>query len=268
MNKGKVTKLLRKAGLMHAADRLRYSLMRYRNRTVNQEFKRQHPGVALPPDYLMYESFQLNYGKYYQGGRETAQWVVAELARFTSLSGKHILDWGCGPGRVIRHLPALVGAGGRFTGTDYNAQSIAWCRQHLPGITFLQNKLDPPLALPSESVDALYGISIFTHLSEASHTKWAQELLRVLKPGGLALLTTHGQAFRPLLTDEEKTLFDQGELVIRSNVAEGHRVFSSFQPVSFWQQLFLPAAEILDFIAGERHGAAASQDVWLLRKRE
>lgn len=267
MNKGSLSYLLRKAGLMHAADKARYGLMRYRNRSLNRVFRAANPGVSLPPDYLMYESFRLDYRKYYEGGREAAEWVRGHLAKHLELQSLHILDWGCGPGRVIRHLPEVVGRGCRYTGTDYNPASVAWCRQHLPGIEFLLNGIVPPLQAPAATFDAVYGISILTHLSASGHQHWYDELMRVTRPGGVVLLTTHGAAFRPILTPTEQAAFDAGELVVRGSVQEGHRVFASFQPPTFLYELFGQQSEVLEHQPGTRQGATVSQDVWLLRKR-
>lgn len=266
MNKATLSTWLRQAGLLHLADKLRYWLLRARYYRENRAFRAAHPAVALPPDYLMYESFKLRYRNYYEGGRETAEWVKNELAPYTSLHGQHLLDWGCGPGRVIRHLPAVVGGGCQFTGTDANAESVAWCRAHLPGITFLHNGMSPPLALAAGSVDAAYGISIFTHLSAAGHVSWLAELLRVLRPGGVLLLTTHGAAFRAILTPAEQARFDAGELVERRQVREGHRVFAAFQPPAFLRQLFGERLVVLRHEPGQQRGQRVSQDVWLLRK--
>ena len=257
---------LRRAGLMHLADVVRFRLLQARHRAENQRFRAAHPGVPLPPDYLMYESYRLSYRGYYEGGRTTAEWVRDQLAPHLPLQNQHLLDWGCGPGRVVRHLPAVVGQGCRYTGTDANAQSIAWCRAHLPGITFLTNEMRPPLALPDGSVDAAYGISIFTHLSHEGHASWLAELLRVLRPGGVLLLTTHGAAFRAILTPAEQAQFDAGQLVERRQVREGHRVFAAFQPTAFLQGLFGKRLAVLAHTPGQWLGQGASQDVWLLRK--
>ncbi|RYY20740.1 MAG: class I SAM-dependent methyltransferase, partial [Cytophagaceae bacterium] len=195
MKKATLSAWLRQARLLHLADRLRFWLLRARHRRENQAFRLAHPAVALPPDYLMYEAFKLRYRNYYEGGRATAEWLKEQLAPYASLHNQHVLDWGCGPGRVVRHLPAVIGQGCRFTGTDANAQSVAWCQAHLPGISFLHNGMSPPLALADGVVDVAYGISIFTHLSAAGHASWLAELRRVLRPGGVLLLTTHGAAF-------------------------------------------------------------------------
>src|SRR5690606_11385803 len=46
---------------------------------------------------------------------------------------------------------------------------------------------------PDASVDLLYGISVMTHLTELNQQLWLEEISRILKPGGCALLTTHGE---------------------------------------------------------------------------
>ena len=91
---------------------------------LNKIFKLENPQVKLPPDYLIYESFQLDYKKYFTDSKDTTQWLTDHLKKHIDLKGKRILDWGCGPGRIIRHLPAVIGNGCEFFGTDYNKNSI------------------------------------------------------------------------------------------------------------------------------------------------
>ncbi|WP_162910666.1 class I SAM-dependent methyltransferase [Hymenobacter oligotrophus] len=269
MNKAFLSNLLRRVGLIYGADLVRYGFVRYQNRQQNRAFRAANPAVALPPDYPLYETYQLNYRKYYEGGRDTAQWICDLLSPHLELRNAHLLDWGCGPGRVIRHLPEVLGHGCRYTGTDYNPEFVAWCRQHLarPDTAFLQNGIEPPLAAEAATFDAVYGISIFTHLSEQGHQLWFRELMRVTKPGGVLLFTTHGEAFLPVLTPAEQARFAAGRLVIRSYENEGHRMFGAFQPTAYLQQLFGQQTEVLQHVPGQRLGNTSSQDVWLLRKR-
>ena len=46
--------------------------MKYQNKKDNEAFKKKFPDIVLPPDYLMYESFKLDYASYYFGGKKTA----------------------------------------------------------------------------------------------------------------------------------------------------------------------------------------------------
>ncbi len=210
-----IKRFLRTFGLMFIADKLRFSWIRIRNFKDNAAFKRSYSDVILPPDYLMYESFQLDYSRYFINGKKTTEWLIDLVKPFHNLNQADVLDWGCGPGRLIRHLPELLKDAGSFTGTDYNEKTIQWCQDNLKGIDFAKNDLMPPLPFPEESFDLIYAISIFTHLSETAHEAWLQELLRVVKPKGIVFLTLHGEAFQDKLESAEKADFQQKKLVVR-----------------------------------------------------
>ena len=254
-------------GLALYLDHVRYLFFKLKNLRANLAFRKQHPTIKLPPDYLMYESFRLDFKAYLTGGREVAEWLINHFRRHVpKLEHLSVLDWGCGPGRVVRHLPDLLPACDIY-GTDYNQQSIQWCRKNLPGITFLQNDLLPPIPAEAEQFDIIYGISILTHLSEPNHHKWLTELMRVLKPGGILFLTTHGDAFQNKLSAEELKIYRDDQLVIRSKVKEGHRVFGAFHPPGYTRTLFGQFGKIATFIPGKYvAGKYPEQDIWILRK--
>ena len=266
MNKGNISNILRKLRLMHLTDRVRYYVQSYKNKQSNRAFLNTHPNINLPPDYLMYESFQINYEKYLIGGKDVAQWIVNNLKKFNTSEKMSILDWGCGPGRVVRHMPELLGRGSKVFGTDYNAKSIAWCKSNLPDIDFNLNTLDPSLPYPDGTFDFIYGISIFTHLSEEMHNKWATELKRVLKKNGVLFLTTQGDNFKKIMSPAEVAQYDKGELVVRGNVIEGHRTYSAFHPDSFMRSLFKNDEVLEVIIQNAKEDKATPQDAWVVRK--
>jgi SAM-dependent methyltransferase len=51
----------------------------------------------------------------------------------------------------------------------------------------------PPLPYPTGYFDVIYSVSVFTHLRRAAFDEWMTELVRCLRPGGLAMLTFHGR---------------------------------------------------------------------------
>lgn len=265
MNTGQLTQPFRAIGLMHLLDKLKFYYQRMANRTANQHFVQQHPDFVLPPDYMMFESFQVNYERYYKSGQQSAQWLIDLLSPHVELNHKQILDWGCGPARVIRHFPPLL-PNCSFYGTDYNAQTIDWCQQHIPQVQFSHNQLSPPLSYPSYSFDVIYGISIFTHLSEPKHLDWYQELIRVAKTGAVLLLTTQGEAFKEKMTTAEQQQFEAGQLITRGKVVEGHRVYSAFHPPAYMKQLFSQSSQILEHRVGRKVDWGVEQDVWVLKK--
>jgi SAM-dependent methyltransferase len=104
-----------------------------------------------------------------------------------------ILDWGCGCARNTQPL-IKIASGARIHGIDIDPLNIAWSKQHVAGATFDVSGLFPPLKFADGTFDIVYGLSIFTHLTERAQDLWLAELHRVLKPGGIAFLTYHGEA--------------------------------------------------------------------------
>ncbi|MEM9886445.1 MAG: class I SAM-dependent methyltransferase [Bacteroidota bacterium] len=266
INKGQISNFLRSVRLIYWTDWLRFLLQKWRNRRINRAFKEKHPEVQLPPDYLMYESFQLNYEKYYTESQASAQWLVNHLKPYMNLSSARILDWGCGPGRIIRHLPSLLGARGEYYGTDYNAKSIAWCKANLAHIQFSHNGLAANLSYQDNFFDVIYGISIFTHLSKELHWNWIAELQRILRKDGLLFLTTQGDNFKPKLSPQELEQYQKGQLVIRGKVKEGHRTYSTFHPKDFMLHLFKDLEIVAHITPPPEPNKWLPQDIWILRK--
>lgn len=266
MKKGEISNFLRNWRLLYLADSFRYLFEKHKNRKNNRLFVKKNPDVALPPDYLIYESFRMNYEKYYTDGADTARILASRFRKFTDLEDKRILDWGCGPGRVIRHLPVYAGKGCSFYGTDYNQQSVGWCKNNLPGIAFNDNTLDATLPYEDQFFDIIYGISVLTHLSEKMHYQWYNELIRILRPGGIMLVTTQGDNFREKLTESEMNEYDRGVLVVRGKVKEGHRTYSAFHPVAFMKGIFRDVDILEHLVTPPVSNKWLPQDTWIIRK--
>lgn len=127
-------------------------------------------------------------------GMRTAEGLQQALASaaFELNDGAAALDFGCGCGRTLlwlaRKFPKV-----RWHGSDVDAESVEWCRKSIPGGIFAVNGPIPPLPFPNDSFDLIYGVSVFTHLSEEHQRAWLPELKRVLRPGGLLLLSFHSR---------------------------------------------------------------------------
>lgn len=261
-----ITSVFRSLGLIKQVDNFHFYYSLIKTYNLRKQFRNEHPDVKLPPAYFIYETFNLNYNGFYDDSIETAKWLVEYFRKYKRLENISILDWGCGPGRIITHLPSFVDKSCKLYGTDYNQRYINWCKENISNVSFQTNTLDPPLKFDANSMDIVYGISIFTHLSKESHLSWFNELLRILKPGGIIFITLQGIAFKEKLTNIEKAKFDQGELVVKSKTLEGHRTFSAFQPVDFVKEL-IGNNEILEHIPGDNKSGKPQQDIWIIRKR-
>ncbi|HSF20330.1 MAG TPA: class I SAM-dependent methyltransferase [Vicinamibacteria bacterium] len=102
-----------------------------------------------------------------------------------------VLDWGCGCGRVSRFFSDTDV---RFHGAEIDKDNLGWCRDNLGFGTWHSFPLQPPTGLSDEAFDLVIGVSVFTHLNEATQFAWLEEIRRVLRPGGVAAFSTHGKA--------------------------------------------------------------------------
>lgn len=185
-----------------------------------------------------------------------------------------ILDWGCGCGRVARHVAAAV-APGALTGADIDRDNVQWCNDHLAGATFVHVPLHPPMPFADASFDLVYGISVFTHLREDEQFRWLSELQRITAPGALLLVTIHNRTVvdYAMVSPEEHArlsarIDDEGFFVNASNdQLEGQiddddyyvNVFHSHDYVrNRWSDLF----EVVDILPGFLH----THDLVVLRR--
>ncbi|CAL2061647.1 class I SAM-dependent methyltransferase [Tenacibaculum sp. 190524A05c] len=267
MKKIVVKRFLAQLNLLPLVEQLNFYRQKFKNKESNYAFKKNNPDVKLPPDFYIYETFQLNYEKFYTNGIPTAEWLINHVSEFKKLENSKILDWGCGTGRILRHLPTIAGNTNEYFGCDYNPKYVKWCSENLHNIDFKLNQVIPPLSYENDGFDLIYGISIFTHLSLEQHYSWFEELYRILKPNGILFLTTHGNAHQFKLTEKESQQFNNGELIVHDFKKEGNRLFSSYQPEEFMREIAQQyKLEILKHIPGEITDGKPQQDVWLFKK--
>lgn len=113
------------------------------------------------------------------------------LAPFVDLGAvTQVLEWGCGSGRLSRHLIDRF-PDARVCGVDIDGDAVAWAGAHLRG-HFVRCQTLPPLPFDDGSFDLIVGLSVMSHLTAPFQELWLQELRRVLRPGGVVLLSTHG----------------------------------------------------------------------------
>jgi len=110
------------------------------------------------------------------------------LLRFVRATvGGRVCDMGCGPGQVARFLHE---AGAEAFGLDLSPGMVAEARRLYAGVDFREGDM---LALPLED-ESLGGITAFyaiVNLPAELRPLVFREMLRVLRPAGLLLLTFH-----------------------------------------------------------------------------
>ncbi len=157
-------------------------------------FYSQAAEIEVPSPFLMYkvagtvdEAWFINSGK--------ASLVDLEIALSTvgyNLTDfKKILDWGCGCGRITRHMSEIKNYA-EIHGCDIDAEAINWSKTHIPFVNFSICDGLPPTLYPNNYFDFIFSHSVMTHLDENYQDAWLAELKRILKPGGVIILSTHG----------------------------------------------------------------------------
>ena len=172
------------------------------------------------------------------------------------------LDFGCGCGRIARHVVETSTVKKLF-GVDIDRVAVDWSRRHLLG-TYQVIQPNPPMGFKDGAFDLVYSVSVFTHLDEAAQRSWLSEILRVLRPGGLFVASTHAPELtwsRPDLTPQQhRALVETGFLF-----APGVYAFNEASAFHSEQYLRSEWGRFFQLQAFQSHGLAGYQDlaVWL-----
>jgi SAM-dependent methyltransferase len=258
-----ILRALARVGLLGRAYRAyeRASSLRAGGRAVTAD-----DGLPIPPPSLIVSvAGTADVEWFLRGGRLAAGSIRAALWR----QGRRIeelgavLDFGCGCGRVTRNWLALRDPD--VFGADMSEDAVEWCRRNLPFATFESNGLAPPLAFDTGRFDLVYALSVFTHLPAELQLLWMRELERVLRPGALLILSTHGEHYVPRLTPDERARFADGEVVVRWEEVAGTNLCTAFHPPAYVRERLAAGFEPLEFV---REGAKGNphQDLFVFRR--
>jgi SAM-dependent methyltransferase len=155
---------------------------------------RHHPG--LPPKADIFTGGGVDFAT---SGRHTLE-IIRSVADVNPSS--HILDVGCGIGRLAIAMPDFLEADGGYEGFDIVPEGIEWCRQHITGphdnIHFLladvynkeynpkgsRQPVDYQFPYEDETFDVAVLLSVFTHMLPPDVDRYVGEVARVLKKNG------------------------------------------------------------------------------------
>lgn len=96
-----------------------------------------------------------------------------------------VLEVGCGEGRGIETLLPLVNS---FTAVDKIKEAIDELQLKFPSGKFMSMNIPPLNGLTDNAYDRIISFQVIEHIE--NDFLYLQEIHRVLKPGGIALLTT------------------------------------------------------------------------------
>jgi SAM-dependent methyltransferase len=202
-------------------------------------------GIPVPPHWLVQMVTGAPTTKDFVERSHVVAKVLADLIKhyLPAVESPVVIDFGCGCGRVARALPQHVDC--ELWGCDITAPAVEWCQEYLPGTYFMSTE-EPPLKVADEQFDSLYAISVLTHLDEPHQDAWLAEWGRIVKPGGLLLVTYRGEGFLSKLEPPRRQKFEE--------LWEPHGM--GFTTTDFWEGLFPP------YYGGAYHKDAYVREHW------
>ena len=229
------------------------------------EVERGPDGLPVPPPALRFQVAGTDDADWFLKGGELGALAIGEALASQGLrlaQFRNVLDFGCGCGRVIRHLASHDAV--QLHGSDLNIEAIRWCDENLDFAEFGSNGAEPPLRYRQDSLDLVYAFSVFTHLAETIQLAWLSELHRVIRPGGILLLSVHGDACRDLMLELERRRYDDGWLVVRWEDKSGQNECAAFHPDSYVRRVMGREYEILSHLPVGAKGNPP-QDLYVLK---
>ncbi|MEG4325008.1 class I SAM-dependent methyltransferase [Microcoleus sp. herbarium5] len=124
----------------------------------------------------------------------------SEIKRYAGKLGlklgrdSRILDFGCGWGRIIRFFLKDVAAENLY-GIDVDSEMTQLCINTVKHGNYSAIESLPPSEFSEGCFDIVYAYSVFSHLAEPVQIKWVEEFSRILKPGGILVVTTQARSF-------------------------------------------------------------------------
>ncbi len=223
-------------------------------RLAGQPTETVDDGRPMPPPYFRVATSGTARQAWFseRGRADAAKFVdLAQAHGIDTRLARNVLDFGCGCGRIARWLASdIIAAGGAFHGSDVNPDLVRWCADNLPG-SYVTNALHPPLHLDDAAIDLVYAHSVLTHLSEQTAQAWLAEIRRILRPGGLALLTFCDETYTAARAPPEVRIKLQSQpYVVWNNALEGSNYLSAWTTRGHFAALAAPVLEVLQILPG------------------
>jgi len=150
------------------------------------------PGKDTP--VTAYNGGTADADNYIIGGMFHAACIATEIAQVHDTEKTlDVLDFGFGAARIIRHLSRFWPQH-RYHAAEVNAATLEHLNEVCPEVDGRHINPFPPSPFESESMDVVYAWSIWTHFNEVQARAWLEDVHRILRPGGCALITVHSES--------------------------------------------------------------------------
>lgn len=162
--------------------------------------------LPLPPPHLLHRIGPMGeedpIGTYEETGRYHRELLETVLPDDWSWTGKRVLDFGCGVGRMLRQF-APEAEEAEFWGCDLDRPSLDWLEANfVPPYKIFESQEEARLPQEDGFFDLIYAFSVYTHFTD-NWAGWLLEHHRVLADGGLLFATFLGRGMLEPLTGEQ-----------------------------------------------------------------
>jgi SAM-dependent methyltransferase len=128
-------------------------------------------------------------------GRALRPPEVMLLVRYRDALSGRVIELGCGGGRLSGYLNAIAHD---FHAMDISPLMVAHCRSLYPGGSFELGDLRDLSQYESSSFDVVFpSFNVIDVLDDAGRRRVLAEIHRMLKPGGLLMMSSHNLAHAP-----------------------------------------------------------------------
>jgi SAM-dependent methyltransferase len=128
---------------------------------------------------------------YFRVGRGALAAIQAVASIWDNSGFESILDFGCGHGRVLRWLRAAY-PNADLVASDIQDDGVAFCADAFAATPWLST-VDIETLNTSKRFDLIWAGSVITHLPEKSTQALLNKFVSWLRPGGVAVFSSHGR---------------------------------------------------------------------------
>jgi SAM-dependent methyltransferase len=191
---------------------------------------------------------------WFQGRQEIIVSMLETCGALASTSTRPlVIDLGCGTGLMLKRLASRA----RMIGLDYSPLALSYCRRRTIGDLARFDAVDLPVR--DESVDAVLALDMLEHIEDDQRV--IDEMARVLRPGGVAVLAVPAHPFLWSEHDEALHHFRRYRRRELAALFDGHRlrverltyaIAFTFVPIALfrlvtrhWRRVREPKAQVI-----------------------
>lgn len=113
------------------------------------------------------------------------------------IKGKVVLDVGCWTGQFER---LAYKSAKKMVAIDSNPEAISFAKKKLPDVKFIVTKADK-LPFSSSYFDSVFLMDVLEHVPKGSEKEVLRQIHRVIKPGGILIISTPNKHLLSILLD-------------------------------------------------------------------